>query len=99
VGDPGEWRHIALIYTFDMASGGKITVYGRVAKSTNGSREGPHIATYEAVTSANPSTLRFGAGHATGQGPANLFVGQIDNVAFYNAALDQLTLDEHFKFF
>jgi hypothetical protein len=98
-GDAAEWRHIIMIYRLDAVVGGTITAYARVAKSTNGLKEGPHSGKYEAVISTSPSTLRFGAGHATGQGPTNLFVGQIDNVAFYNAVLDQNEIDKHFNMF
>ena len=98
-GDPTEWRHIVMTYRFNAATGGSVSVYVRLAKSAGAFVEGPFNGTYEPVISTASTTLRFAAGHGVGQGLASFFAGQIDNVAFYNAALDQAEIDKHFKMF
>jgi hypothetical protein len=100
-GDPDEWRHIVFTYEQLAAfSGPTVSIQVRLAKSTGSFKDGPHGANnYAPVTSAQPSTLRFGAGHQTGQTAGDFFAGQIDNVAFYNAAMSQADIDKHFNMF
>jgi hypothetical protein len=98
-GDPAAWRHIVFVYEEKVGQGWTITLHVRLAGEPNGYQDGPHVVKYQNVTSANPGTLRFGAGHATGQNPDRFFAGRIDNVAFYNAALQQGDIDSHFNMF
>lgn len=98
-GDPAEWRHVVLIYEIKPPIGTSLTLIVKVAKSMNPYISGPHFATYENVTSMNPSSLRFAAGHATNTLPENFFAGRIDNVAFYNTVLPQSEIDKHFNMF
>ena len=97
-GDPAEWRHIVLTYE-QSATVPVCSLQARIAGSPNIYKDGPHGAKYDAVVSAKPSTLRFGAGHATGQVATNFFSGRIDCVAFYNAVLSQAEIDKHFAAF
>lgn len=97
--DAVEWRHIVLIYQTPPTGSPTLTVRARIAGTGNAYADGPHGASYESVISTRSSSLRFGAGHAQGQGPTNFFAGRIDNVAFYNAVLDQTEIDKHFAMF
>jgi hypothetical protein len=96
MGDPAEWRLITMTYEPGTTVNRTVSLLVQVGKTTNPFKDGPHSASYEAVVMAKPSTLRFGAGHASGQTPGNFFVGQIDDVAFYNAAVPQTEIDKHF---
>jgi hypothetical protein len=95
-GNKTDWRHIVM--TYQVAAGGnKLTLYVRVAGFINPFKGGPAAAVYENVLGSNATSLRFGAGHQQGPNPRDFYVGLIDNVAFYNAALSEADIENHFK--
>jgi hypothetical protein len=95
-GDPTAWRHVVFIYEEKLGQGWTITLHVRVAGTSNGLQDGPHAVKYENVTAPKTSSLRFAAGHAAAQAPDRFFAGRIDNVAVYNAVLQQGDIDKHF---
>ena len=95
-GDPKEWRYIVMTYQGNSSGvDGKLTLQVRLTSSGGFIATNP-TAAYAVVSSAGPATLRFGSSHKNGQAAGNFFAGQIDEVAFYNAALPQTDQDAHF---
>lgn len=95
-GDPAEWRHIVFTYKPDTAGAGSIHLRVQLAKATGFYSENPAAATYENVTPAKPSTLRFASSHVPPGGGLSLLAGRIDNVAIYTAPLSDADIKKHF---
>ncbi len=95
-GDPKAWRYVVLTYEGAPTGLGTLTLHVRLAKSTSRFQDVATGASYVNVTSATPSTLRFGANHKSNQNADNFFAGRIDEVAFYNVVLTQQQRDDHF---
>jgi len=96
-GDPSDWRHIVFKYGFVAGKGFQIFLRVQVLKSTQVYRaESTTPILYENVTPAKPSTLRFGGTHLP-QNVSALYAGLLDNIAFYNAMVDDSVFDDHYK--
>ena len=97
-GAPDDWRHIVLQYGFFAGKGYQIRLRVQVLKSAEVSRaESTAAILYDNVTLAKSSTLRFGGTHL--QQPVTApYAGLLDNIAFYNALVDDAIFDDHFKF-
>ena len=96
-GDPNDWRHIVFKYGFVAGKGFQILLRVQVLKSTQVYRaESTTPILYENVAPAKPSTLRFGGTHLP-QNVSALYAGLLDNIAFYNAMVDDSVFDDHYK--
>jgi hypothetical protein len=96
-GDPSDWRHIVFKYGFVAGKGFQIFLRVQVLKSTLVYRaESTTPILYDNVLPAKPSTLRFGGTHLP-QNVSAVYSGLLDNIAFYNAMLDDSVFDDHFK--
>ena len=97
-GDPLAWRHIVLAY--DMAVQ-NLRLYVNVTGTAFDVTPHEDIANYSPVQEggAGERPLRFGAGHLQAGGPDGFFKGFIDEVAYYNLALDPTDVETHFQAF
>jgi hypothetical protein len=96
-GDPNDWRHIVFKYGFVAGKGFQILLRVQVLKSAQVYRaESTTPILYENVAPAKPSTLRFGGTHLQ-QNTSALYAGLLDNIAFYNAMVDDSVFDDHYK--
>jgi hypothetical protein len=98
-GDPVAWRHVVLTHNGGGPAGNILTLYVSVeGVAGTQSTEVPN-AEYREVQpgGAGERPLRFGAGHLEAGGPEKFFAGLIDEVAFYNLALGQTDVEQHFQ--
>jgi hypothetical protein len=102
-GDPSDWRHIVFKYGFVAGKGFQIFLRVQVLKSTPVltatqvyRAESTTPILYDNVLPAKPSTLRFGGTHLP-QNVSAVYSGLLDNIAFYNAMVDDSVFDDHFK--
>lgn len=93
-GAADEWRHI--VFTYEGGAAASIRLRVQLLKSTGAYAANPVAASYENVTLAKQSTLRFAANHPAVAGLA-LLAGRIDNIAFYNAPLSDGDIQAHFE--
>jgi len=96
--DPSAWRHIVLTYDGPVNTLRLyVTVTGTVFDKT------PHESTgnYSPVQAggAGERPLRFGAGHLPAGDPEKFFAGRIDEIAFYQQVLPDVTVEDHFNLF
>ena len=98
-GDPGAWLHIVLTFAGAGPGNNLLTLYVNVAGIGAMPTAEQTGANYQEVQAggAGERPLRFGAGHLQEGGPEKFFEGLIDEVAFYQAALDPIEVDEHFQ--
>jgi hypothetical protein len=93
-GAADAWRHIVMTYD---GAGKKLNLYVGIAGVAAAFIAPPMTGvSYQPNGSA---TLRFGAGHRQAPGPVNFYAGQIDEVAFYAAALTPAQIAAHFAAF
>ena len=96
-GDPGAWLHIVLTFAGAGPGNNLLTLYVNVAGIGPMPPAEQTDANYQQVQAGSERPLRFGAGHLQEGGPEKFFEGLIDEVAFYQAALDPIEVDQHFK--
>ena len=98
-GDPGAWLHIVLTFAGAGPGNNLLTLYVNVAGIGPMPPAEQTGANYQEVQAggAGERPLRFGAGHLPEGGPEKFFAGLIDEVAFYQAALDPIEIEEHFQ--
>lgn len=97
-GDPLAWRHIVLTYDGPVTT---MRLYVNVAKTAFDTTPHEESAEYSPVQAggAGERPLRFGAGHLQAGGPEKFFAGRIDEVAFYQVVVPDVTVEEHFNLF
>jgi hypothetical protein len=93
-GAADEWRHI--VFTYEGGAAPSIRLRVQLLKATGAYAANPVAASYENVTLAKQSTLRFASNHPAVAGLA-LFAGRLDNIAFYNAPLSDGDIQAHFE--
>jgi hypothetical protein len=92
-GDPTAWRHVVCIYD---GAGPKLTLSVGVVGLANPIKiEDTTSVGYQPVQPQG-STLRFGAAQTQGSGGQNHFAGWLDEIAFYNTALTDAQITDHF---
>jgi hypothetical protein len=93
-GDPSAWRHVVCVY--DGSAGPKLALsVGVIGLAEPVKIENSANVAYEPV-SPQGSTLLFGAGQTQDGGAQSFFAGWLDEIAFYNAALTDGQIKEHF---
>jgi hypothetical protein len=96
-GDPLDWRHVVLTYDGPVDTLRLyVTVTGTAFDKTPREATG-NFSPVQAGGGQRP--LRFGAGHLQAGGPEKFFAGRLDEVAFYQAVLPDVTVEAHFKLF
>ena len=96
-GQPEDWRHVVFKYELVPGTGYAIRLHAQVVGSVQVHDAETTPVSYENVTAAKSSTLRFAASNpSTSGGGVAVFAGRIDNVAFYNAALTPADIKKHY---
>jgi hypothetical protein len=97
-GDPSEWRHIVVTYDGPAET---LTVYATVVGTIFDKAAAKQTAAkYSPVQAGGGQRpLRFGAGHLQAGQAEKFFAGRIDEVAFYQAVLPDVTAEAHFNLF
>ena len=98
-GDPLAWRHVVL--TYDEPAKELIlyaTVTGTVFDKTKAAKL-PSVRYSPVQAGGGERPLRFGAGHLQAGAPEKFFLGRLDEVAFYQAVVPDVTVEDHFKRF
>jgi hypothetical protein len=97
-GDPTAWRHIVLTYDGPV---NMLRLYATVTGMAFDKTAHENAGNYSPVQDggAGERPLRFGAGHLPGGDPEKFFAGRIDEVAFYQGVLPDVTVEGHFTLF
>jgi len=97
-GDPVAWRHVVLTYDGPVNT---LRLYATVTATTFDKTPRQATGNFSPVQAGGGGErpLRFGAGHLQAGGPEKFFAGRVDEVAFYQAVLPDVTVEAHFKLF
>ena len=97
-GDPVAWRHIVLTYDGPTNT---LRVYATVTETAFDTTPYDATGDYSPVQAggAGERPLRFGAGHLQTGEPEKFFAGRIDEVAFYQGVVPDVTVEAHFNLF
>ena len=97
-GNPDAWRHVVLTHSGG-AGGNILKLYVSVQDVAGTQTAEQSGVEYHEVQSggAGERPLRFGAGHLQAGGPEKFFAGLIDEVAFYQLALLDADVEQHFQ--
>ena len=94
-GDAADWRYVVFTYTWDGTKGWlDLRVQMLTSKAVFSAVQ--KEAWYDNVVEPDTETLRFAANHQSTPGLA-LAAGRLDNIAFYNAPLNDAVMLNHFS--
>jgi hypothetical protein len=94
-GDAADWRYVVFTYTWDGTKGWvNLRVQMLTSKAVYSAAQ--KEAWYDNVVEPDTETLRFAANHQSTPGLA-LAAGRLDNIAYYNAPLDDAAMTSHFS--